>query len=127
MALQERDEVPAFDDDELAVRHRCGIRGARTAVEQSDLAEDLAFAKDVKHDVLALGGGDADLDRAVEHAEQPAAGVALGEDHRAFAGFAHLHVRSEVLQHRRGQVAEQRMIAQQRQLVRGMLGRPTVL
>src|SRR5262245_12465139 len=101
MTAQERNEIAPFDDDELAGGHRGGVSGARAAVEQSDLAENLTLAKDIEHDVLALGRRHADLDRPGEHAHEPGAGVALGEDGGATRDLARLHVRAEMLDHRR--------------------------
>src|SRR5215471_14926605 len=124
VTAEKRNEVAPPDDDELAVGHGGGVGGARTAVEQGDLAENLALVKEIKHDVFALGGRDADLDGPGEHPHEPGAGVAFREDGGSAHHLPRLHVRAEVLDHRRGKIAKQRMVAQQGQLVPRALRRP---
>src|SRR6266540_4877431 len=117
LAAEKRNEIAPLDDDELAVGHGGGIGGARAAVEQGDFAEHLALAKYVEHDVLALGGRDADFDAPGKHAHESGAGISLREDGGAARHPPRLHVRAEVLDHRRREIAKQRMAAQQGQLV----------
>src|SRR5262249_47838633 len=117
LTAQEGNEVAPLDDDELAVGHGGRIGGARAAVEQGDFPENIALAKDVEHDVLAVGGGDADFHRAGEHTHEPASRIALREDGGPARRSARLHVGAEVLDHPRRKIAKQRMAAQQGQLV----------
>src|SRR6266540_3017256 len=49
----------------------------RVAVEQGDFAEHLALAKYVEHDVLALGGRDADFDAPGKYPHESGAGISL--------------------------------------------------
>src|SRR5262249_48496352 len=117
LTAQERNEIAPLDDDELAVGHGGRVRGARAAVEQGDFPENIALAKDVEHDVLAVGGSDADFHRAGEHAHEPGSRVAFGEDGRPARRPPRLHVRAEVLDHAGRKIAKQRMAAEQGQLV----------
>src|SRR5262249_56653524 len=67
---------------------------------------------------------DAHLDCPGEHPHEPGAGVAFREDGGSARHLPRLHVRAEVLDHRRGKIAKQRMVAQQGQLVPLAFRRP---
>src|SRR5262249_31878584 len=117
-------EVAPLDDDELAVGHGDGIGGLRTTVEQGDLSKNLALAKDIEHNVLAVGGCEADLDRPREPAHEPRAGVPLLDNGGSPRHPTRFHVGAKMLDDRRGKLAKQRMVAEQGQLVTRALRRP---
>ena len=100
MVAQERHEIAPLDDNKLAVGHGGGIRGARPAVKQGDLTENLTLAKDVEHDVLALGRGNTHLDASGEHSHQPGAWVSFREYRGAPRHLPRLHIRPEMFDHR---------------------------
>src|SRR5262249_60478818 len=101
-----------------------GLGGARRPGEQGDPPKTPALGKEVDHDVFALGGRDADLDRPGEPPHQPGAGISFREEGVPARPPTRLHVRAEMLDHRRGKVAKQGVIAQQSQLVTRAFRRP---
>jgi hypothetical protein len=117
MVAQERHEIAPLDDNKLAVGHGGGIRGARPAVKQGDLTENLTLAKDVEHDVLALGRGNTHLDASGEYSHQPGAWVSFREYRGAPRHLPRLHIRPEMFDHRGRKILKQGMIAEQGQPV----------
>src|SRR5215470_7193410 len=98
LALQEWNELPSLNRHELAIAHRGGVGRARAAVEQRDFAKDFAFANDVERNDPAIGGGDADLDRARQDSHQPEAGIALSENNGAFGDGAFPEVGTDTIE-----------------------------
>lgn len=64
------------------------IRGARAAIQQCDLAEDLTRIDDVEDDLLALSRNRADLDPPGLHRHQAVTGVTFLEYQLAAAKIA---------------------------------------
>ena len=56
---------------------------------------------------MSLPSADATLDRPGEHPHEPGAGIAFREDGGAARHPARLHVRADVLDHRRGKIAKE--------------------
>ena len=68
--LHEGQEVATVDHQQLAIGHGAGVGGAGLAIEQGDLAEDLARADQVEDDFAPVLRRRADLHRPLEHGEQ---------------------------------------------------------
>jgi hypothetical protein len=79
-ALKQRQERAPRHDKQLAIGHRRGVGGALLAVEQRDLAEEIAFVHDRQHHLPAVPRRRADHDPALQHGHHAAAGIVLGED-----------------------------------------------
>ena len=65
---------------ELDIGERCGRRGARSRIEERELAEDVAGAEDGQQILAAIGGAAADLHLSGEDEEDPVARLALFEN-----------------------------------------------
>ncbi len=77
---EDGDEVAAVEGEELAAGHRRRVRGARLAVEEGDLAENVVGADEVEDDLAAVVGGHADLHEPRDDGEEPRARRALAEN-----------------------------------------------
>src|SRR6516162_6589713 len=86
-------------------------------IEQCNLSEDVTLMHDDKQDVAAVGRRHGDLHGAGKDTHQPASRIALGENAGTTRETASLHVRAEVLDRRWRQSSEQRMVAQNLELV----------
>src|SRR5436309_14451129 len=85
MLFHELDELAAFEQQELRIFHDDGIARAWLAIEQGKLAEELAGPEDGQSELLAIGGGHADLHAAGLDHVKIAARLAIHEDSRALA------------------------------------------
>ncbi len=81
----QRDEVAALEGDDVRFRERGGAGGARAAVKQGEVAEELANAKHCEREVGSLRAGHIDADGALGDDEERLAGVVLLEDDVAAA------------------------------------------
>jgi hypothetical protein len=81
--LDEGDEIPPVDDQQLAVRHGRGVGRAGMPVEQRDLPQKLSGSNQIEDNFPAVGRGRARLDGAADDHDERLRGVALAEQHRA--------------------------------------------
>ena len=113
-ALSEKgDELPPFEYQQLAVLHGAGVGGARTPVEQRDLAEDLAGLDDVQRDLFAVRGGNGDFHAAGHHRHEAAAGISLGKDRGAFFRMHDPRITREAIKVLGREAGEKRMSREQ--------------
>ncbi len=117
LALHEGQEVALVEGQDLAGGVGDRICRPRRPVEKRDLAEQRAGGHQVEDGAAAAGGGDADLDGAAHHQEQPVAGIALREHHRAFAEFTRLGVLAQLGECIPVDLAKDRVRAEKRDLV----------
>jgi hypothetical protein len=76
---QQRQKIPALDDEQFAICCRgCG-GGRGVAVQQRDFAKDGALAEHIEHSVLAVHRRNADLHCTLSDGVQAGSGIALGE------------------------------------------------
>ena len=80
---QELLQIAAIDDDRLQILGDVRRRRARAAVEQRDLAEEVALAGGLEHDALAGVVLEEDLDLAGAHDVERIARIAVVEQRRA--------------------------------------------
>ena len=73
----------------LAVGHGLGGRQAKRLADQAALAEEVARPQDADHRLLALLGGDDDLDLALADVEHRVGHSGLPEDHFLAAQVRH--------------------------------------
>src|SRR5215471_21512351 len=78
--LEDRQKIPAVQNQELALRHRRRVRAPLLAVEHCDFAEDVASVEDGKHDFFPANRKRADLDAAAQDCHQALPGRPFGED-----------------------------------------------
>jgi pimeloyl-ACP methyl ester carboxylesterase len=76
-------KIPTFDDEQFAVSHSGSVGGAGMAVQERDLAEDVALAEHIEHGVLTVRRGNADPHRSGSDGAKAGPGIALGEYVRA--------------------------------------------
>src|ERR1700732_2067205 len=117
LASHKGKKFAAVDHENFAIGIGCGIGGPCLAVEQSDLAEDLAGTDEIQNRAAAVGRGDADLHRAADHRNQAVAGISLGEDRRPPLQRRMFGVTAKLVERPGIEIAENRMLAQHRQLV----------
>jgi hypothetical protein len=77
---QQWHEIPSLDDEQFAIRDRDCVRTSRSAVEQSELPEYVAFAEDVEYRVMAADRCGGYFHGSLADREQAGAGIALGEN-----------------------------------------------
>ncbi len=110
-------EIPSLDDEQFAIRDGDDVRGSRPAVEQSNLPEYVAFADQVEHRIMAIGGWDGYFHGSLADHKQAGAGIALGADAGpAQNRFPH-NAGGEAIDLLRAEFAEKVMSLQQRTLV----------
>ena len=80
MILEDRQKIPAVQNQEFAVRHRRRVRAPLRAIEHCDFAKDVAGAEDSKNDFFPAVGKRADLDAAARDCHQALPGRPFGED-----------------------------------------------
>jgi len=78
MILEDRQKIPAVQNQEFAVRHRRRVRAPLLAVEHRDFAEDVAGVEDGKNDFFPPSRERADLDAAAQDCHQALPGRAFG-------------------------------------------------
>ena len=92
IVLKKRNKIPAFYHDELAIRHRRGIRCTRATIEQSNLAEQIALAENIQNYILTVDRRDTDLDRARQDPNEASARIPFHEDRGTARHSAGFHV-----------------------------------
>jgi hypothetical protein len=80
--LEDRQKIPAVQNQEFAVCHRRRVRAPLRAIEHCDFAEDVVGAEDGKNDFFPAGGKRADLDAAAQDCHQALLWRPFGEDPR---------------------------------------------
>ena len=107
MAAQERNEVPALDYHQLAVRHGGGVGGARMAVKQRDFPEDVTLAHDTEHDLATIRRGYADVHCSREISHQSSPGLAPSKDDSPSRQAPPLCIKGKMFDCRLGKPPEQ--------------------
>src|SRR5699024_12851580 len=87
-----RGEVLVTEAQQLRLRHRGHVRGARARIEQRQLADDLAGSDDRQEVLAAIGRFASDLELAGRDDVQLIARIALAEEHGPAPDAARLHV-----------------------------------
>jgi len=80
VTLEDRQKIPAVQNQEFALRHRRRVRAPLLAVEHCNFAEDVAGVEDGKHDFFHANGKRADLDAAAQDCHHASPGRPFGED-----------------------------------------------
>src|SRR6516225_8339150 len=83
MIVYERHEIPPVDHHQLAIGDGCYIGTARSAVEQGDLADNLAGRQLSKDRVLAFDRRHADLYDSADDGKEAVPWISLAIDHGA--------------------------------------------
>src|SRR6478752_747043 len=108
LAFQEGQEILAPQHEQFRRLAGGGVRGAALAVEDGDLAEQIAGAHEIQRQAAAVGSAGFDPDLAAPDAIKSIAGIALLEQHFAEtellgvakAGDALQFVRTQIRKHR---------------------------
>src|SRR5215469_6268083 len=110
--LQQRQHVAAFEHRHLTSGECDGIGVPILAVEQGQLAKDLAGMDDVEHDLLAVRRWRADAHLARDHRHHAVTGRALEKDHFAGSEAAEMGVHGKTLALVGGERPEERAALQ---------------
>ena len=117
MGLQPRQEMPALQHQQVGRLQRHRLGGPGLAVEQGDLAEELALADDIERDFLSLGGIAADPHPAGQNRHHAGTGIALAEDDRPRAVLGDSGVGCQLGKFARIDMFQQGMLGEDGELV----------
>src|SRR6516164_6642868 len=117
MIVYERHEIPSVDHHQLAIGDGCYIGTARSAVEQGNLADDLAGRQLCKDRVLAFDRRHADLYSSGDDGKEAVPWISLAIDHGARLHHSDDRVRADLVDQLGLKSLEERMRAQERPLV----------